>query len=165
MTQLVGVPAGFVEVGDEVNGGCPGTLLPNGNVSVPNVCVTTPYPRGTSNFSFSVKDGDRIEIAGQIGTVHSAQFNSLIGIHGAVVDAPFDPVPTAGSELVVLTDPGTDCFSSSSLGDRLSIPDCRSQRIFVYDLSGVPDGGVSSAYLHFVRAADDAYTLDSSGRG
>ena len=173
LTELAEVHAGIGQVTAEVNLGCPGNLLVGANTTVNGVCVT-PYPfPTTSTFLIPMQGGDQIEVLGQTRTVSFTYTNSLLtctsstfpfiyvcSVTGTVVVAPFNLANSTVAEVYLLTQPGPNCATSSSLGSRISMHDCDSNRSLQFDTIN----GSDSVSLHFVRAADDIYTVNSAGK-
>ncbi len=119
----------FVDIGnglvqDAVNGDCPPIISPSGsNIDAGPICVMP-----ESNFSLSIQQGDEVSIEGQVRKVNSVTTDSSGNITGFETTEPFGNdssgnLPT-NQEVHVLTNPDGNCFTSSSLGSRVSGPDC-----------------------------------------
>jgi hypothetical protein len=118
LAQREMVDAGSGVVQDATNT-CPSILLPTSNVDLGPICVIGP-------FTFPIQAGDEVSIAGQIRTVAGVQPSSGT-VTSFTTTQPFGEdnsgnLPTG--EVFVVVNPDGNCLTSSTLGSRVSGPDC-----------------------------------------
>ena len=127
LAQRVAVGAGNGTVVDEVNADCGGLPigLPLGNTDFGDDCVNA----AGQSFGFPVKSGDVVQIGGQVRTVGAVTTNSDGNVTTFTTSEPFDTDPATNrlptnAPVLVLTQPDGNCLTESSLGSRVSGPDC-----------------------------------------
>lgn len=118
LAQREFVQAGVGNVQDATNT-CPSTLLPQGNTDLGDVCVT-------GNFTFTIQQGDEVSIEGQVRQVNGVT-NTNGNITAFQTSEPF-ALDNSGNlpsgPILVLTNADGNCLSSSTLGSRVTGPDC-----------------------------------------
>ena len=128
ITQRFGVPAGFAQVYDGVNGcNLNAPLFPQGNIDYGFSCVIPFGPPGTP-FAKPIHVGDTVYLLRQVREVANVVTDGSGNVTSFITSKPFeppsDPEVGLGGAVVILAHPNGNCFTSSSLGSRASGPDC-----------------------------------------
>jgi MBG domain (YGX type) len=114
--EFVVVGSGTVQ---DATNTCPSTLLPQGNTDLGNVCVIGSFP-------FAIQQNDEVSIGGQVRQV-AAVTSSSGTVTSFQTTKPFDNDSSGNlpsGQVVVLTNTDGNCLTSSSMGSRVSGPDC-----------------------------------------
>jgi hypothetical protein len=147
-----GVPVGTGAVGDATNGICNYEQVGVNSITI-DTGATCVYLK--SSLTLPLQKGDEIEIDGQVRTLVS---NSSSDTQWLMVDQPF--VRGADGEyptdtIILLTQPDANCFSDSSLGSRVTGPDCVSSPTLTESGQAYDAATPVSVTLHYVHAADE----------
>lgn len=132
LAERISVSAGSGYVSAEVNAFCPGQSAPSGNVNYGEECVTSipvtaAWTRNSAPpFAVNIESGDLVSIGGQVRKVGGVIDNSSGKPVAFTTTSPFGAVSSiAGDPVLILTTPDpTNCLTVSSLGSRVSGPDC-----------------------------------------